>query len=88
MEEGELVLEAIPDRHLIDVVEQDKGVEGEHEDLHAINGWKENLLQVLSGFWRLRHYHVDRRVVELDRATEGSKANDKHDNVLYCLDPD
>ena len=44
LEEGELALDAVPDWHLIDVVDEDKGVEWEDEVLHAVDWRQEHFL--------------------------------------------
>ena len=88
LEEWEFALDAIPDRHLVDVVDQYKWVESEDEVLHAVDGWEEDLLEVLGGFGRLRHDNIDCIIVELEREAEGSETEEEHDNILNSFNPD
>ena len=88
LEEWELALDEVPNRHLVDVIYEYEGVECEDEVLHAVDGRQEHFLQVLGGLGRFRHNHVDRVVVELEGEAESSQAQNEHDNVLYCFYPD
>ena len=64
LKEGELALDAVPDGHLINVVEDDKGVESKDEPLHAVDGRQEYLLKVLSCFGCLSKHSVLSLVIE------------------------
>ena len=88
LEEGELAFDAVPEGHLIDVVEEDEAVEHEHEVLHPVDRWQEHLLQVLRRLRGLREDDVLGLVVELEWEDEGTDANDKDDGVLDWLEPD
>ena len=47
LEEGELALDKVPNRPLIDVIKEYEGVEGEHEVLHSVYRGQEYFLQIL-----------------------------------------
>ena len=66
LEEGELALDAVPEGHLVDIVQHDDRVKDKHEVLHAVDRWQEHLLQVLCRLGCICQAHIDSVVVELE----------------------